>query len=95
MDKSLQQAEQHIEVKENEIDIIKHCRKNLLFHKEKTWVKIENSEFDVTMGSLDSAEIAEKCGITLLNEIKNKVGPLKIVLYRDVGLLVSEKSGQS
>ena len=78
--------------KKDEIEIIKHCRKNLLFYKDETWVKKINSDFDVPMGAYDSAEISELCGITLLYEIKQELGELELGVYRDDGLMVSDKS---
>ena len=45
------------------IDTIKHCRKSLLFSQNNAWVKKDNPEFDVTMGSYDGAEICELVGL--------------------------------
>ena len=54
------------------IQFIKQTRKSLLFIKGNIWMKKrENSLFDVTMGSHDSAEICELVGIYLLGEISN------------------------
>ena len=36
--------------------MIYHACKSLLFDKDNAWVKKDNPEFDVTMGSYDSAE---------------------------------------
>ena len=55
------------------------------------WVKIDNQNFDVTMGAPDGAEVAELVGLFLLNEI-NKVVPTA-GLYRDDGLGVLKMSG--
>ena len=38
-------------------DTIKHCRKSLLFSQNNAWVKKDNPEFDVTMGSYHSLYI--------------------------------------
>ena len=35
-----------------------HARKSLLFEKTSVWVKKDNSDFDVTMGSYDGAEFS-------------------------------------
>ena len=46
------------------------------------------------MGSFDSAEIAELCGLKLLSEIQDKVPEISFGLYRDDGLAVmSHKKG--
>jgi hypothetical protein len=47
--------------------VIKHARKSLLFHQDKTWVKRNNETmFDVTMGSYDEAEICELVELFIL-----------------------------
>ena len=43
--------------------ILLHCRKTFLFYQDETWVKRTNSDFDVAMGSLDSAKV---CKLTVL-----------------------------
>jgi CO dehydrogenase/acetyl-CoA synthase epsilon subunit len=44
---------------EEQVSIIKHARKSLLFYGETTWAKKNNASlFDVTMGSYDGAEYA-------------------------------------
>ena len=56
-------AKQHVNIDENNLRIIKHCRKSLLFHDNETWKKkTTDSCFDVTMGSFDGAEICELVG---------------------------------
>jgi hypothetical protein len=51
-------------ITENDISIIKHARKSLLYNG-KLWTKKDgsNSLFDVTMGSFDGAEICELVGL--------------------------------
>ena len=37
-------------ISDDHVAVIKHARKSLLFHQDKTWVKINNETmFDVTM----------------------------------------------
>ena len=43
-----------------------HARKSHLFCEGNLWVKKSGSEFDVTMGSFDGAEICELVGLYLL-----------------------------
>ena len=78
LNKGLELAKLHTDIKKDEIEIIQHCRKNLLFYKDETWVKKINSDFDVPMGAYDSAEISELCGITLLHDIKQELGGIGI-----------------
>ena len=50
------------------IKMIYHVRKSLLFDKDNAWVQQDNPEFDVTMGSYDSAEeLCELVGLYLLD----------------------------
>ena len=48
----------HTHISDNEIKIIKHSRKSLLFFQSTTFLKNKshNELFDVTMGSFDGAE---------------------------------------
>ena len=66
-------------------EIIKHCRKSLLFSQNNAWVKIDNPEFDVTMGSYDGAEICKLLGFYLLKELANIIRKESVGLYRDDG----------
>ena len=47
------------------------------------WVKKDNPDFDVTMGSYDGAEVSELVGLYLLNLLTNEFGKHNIGLYRD------------
>ena len=67
-------------------DTIMHSSKSLLFNNHEIWVKKENPNFDVTMGSFDGAEVCELIGLYLLNILKNEFGGKNIGLYRDDGL---------
>ena len=80
-------AERHIEIKQNELDLIFHIRKSLLYCKDTPWIKKEgNREFDVTMGSIDGAETCKLVGLFLLYSIRGKLNKDNIGLYRDNGL---------
>ena len=68
---------------EEVITIVFHDRKSLLFGKTSVWVKKDNSDFDVTMGSYDGAEVCELVGLYLLNLLTNEFGKNNIGLYRD------------
>ena len=72
------------------IEIIKHSRKALLFHNNKTWQK-QDSLFDVTMGSLDGSEICEAVGLFILDKMKRAFPNMNCGLYRDDGLIVIKK----
>ena len=88
-----------IEIAPTEIDIIKNARKAFLFSESNgeriTWrKKMENendTNFDVTMGAPDGAEVCELVGLFLLSEIKTAFPSLDFGLYRDDGLAVHSR----
>ena len=45
--------------------------------------KLENQDFDVTMGSYDRVKVCELVGLCLLNLLTNEFGKHNIGLYRD------------
>ena len=64
--KAISFALNHTVVSCEDIRIIKHSRKSLLFHLEQAWKKKESSScFDVTMGSYDRAELGKLIGILM------------------------------
>ena len=57
-------AKQHTNIDKNDLRIMNHCRKSLLFPDNKTWKKkTADSYFHVTMGSFDGAELCELVGL--------------------------------
>ena len=54
-------------------------------------MKKGDTNFDVPMGAYDSAEVCDIVGLYLLHQLKH-LG-LKIGLYRDDGLALSDKTG--
>ena len=81
-------VKRHTEVKKEDVDIVMHARKSLLFNKEGTWIKRTGGLFDVTMGAYDGAEVCELVGTFLLNIISEKCDKKEIGLYRDDGLAI-------
>ena len=76
------------------VDIIMLSRKSLLFSNTGIWVKKDNPNFDVTMGSFNGAEVCDLVGLYLLNILESEFGGKNIGLYRDNGLSCCEnKSG--
>ena len=88
LDKAIAFARLHTDVSNEEIKIIKHARKSLLFSQGTEWVKknSENDLFDVTMGSFDGAELCELVGLYLLHKLEPLIGTANTGLYRDDGL---------
>ena len=91
LDKALQFASNFDSITQDEIKIIKHAKKSLLYSKGKPWAKKDannrTSNFDVTMGSYDGAETCDLVGLYLLSILTEKFGN-NIGLYRDDGLAV-------
>ena len=53
-------AENYIPISKQDIRILKHCRKSLLFYGNEAWKKKDaDTTFDVTMGSYDGAEFCQ------------------------------------
>ena len=70
-------AKLHTTISDQEIRILKHSRKALLFDSKDIWLKnSENPMFDVTMGSLDGAEVCEIVGLYLLHKVS-------VLLFKD------------
>ena len=76
------------DISREDIQIMYHARKSLLFCNEKSWMKREGNLFDVTMGAYDGAEVSELVGIFMLNKISEKYNKNDLALYRDDGLVV-------
>ena len=71
-------------IPDDQLAVIKHARKSLLFYNDKTWVKNnDQSLFDVTMGSYDGAEICELVGLLMFNKLAQRFGGDNVGLYRD------------
>ena len=70
--KAIQFAKIHTTISEQEVNIIWHARKSLLFNTSSIWTKRGKSEFDVTMGSYDGAEVCEFLGLNILDLLSKK-----------------------
>ena len=68
-----------------------HVRQNFLYNNSEPWLKKWMENFDVPMGSIDSAEVCDIVGLYMLNLLK-PIG-LDIGLYRDDGLTLSDRNG--
>jgi hypothetical protein len=47
------------------------------------WEKISNPDFDVSMGSMDGAEVAELIGIYMIGKLMVKFNKFLFGIYRD------------
>ena len=75
------------EIGRDKREIIFHVRKTYLFNKGQPWVKKKDPNFDIAMGSFDSAEVTDLVGLFLLSKLQG-LGVI-IGLYRDDGLVLS------
>ena len=91
--KAISFAKLHTAVTDQQQEIIYHARKSLLFCLGETWEK-KSSQFDVTMGSYDGAEVCELVGLFMLDQLKQRFPKDDMGLYRDDGLGVTSSSGR-
>ena len=85
-------AENYISISKEDIRIIKHCRKSLLFYENEALKKKDtDTTFDVTMGSYDGAEVCELIGIYIQSLLTNILSKDNMGLYRDNGLFILRK----
>ena len=87
--KSIEWAKTHVHISDLEIETILHARRSLLFFNGSTWIKKDGTDFDVTMGSYDGAEICELVGLYLLHLLSQRFNKEDTGLYRDDGAMAS------
>ena len=90
---ALKWAKNLTKITDTDIEVILHCRKTFLFYQDEIWVKKSNSEFDVAMGSFDSAEVCELTGLFVLHKLETLVPKENLGLYRDDGLATTNLPG--
>ena len=91
--KALDFGKEFVSITDDEIEIILHSCKTVLFYDNSIWTKKNNTEqFDIPMGSLHGAEACELVGLFLLYQLKKILRTGDYGLYRDDGLLVYESS---
>ena len=74
---------------QDKIEVIKHCRKTLLYYDNSIWIKKgAGGNFDTLMGAFGGAEICELVGCLLLYNLNNIVDPYSHRLYHDDGLII-------
>ena len=90
--KSIEFAENYTTISDDDKKLFYQTKKSFLFNNNQPWKKKQNSDCDVTMGSLDGAETCELCGLYLLS-LLTKVIP-DLGLYRDDGLAVTRSTAR-
>ena len=77
-------AKQHTNIDKNDLRIINHCCKSLLFSDNKTGKKkATDACFDVIMGGFDGAEICELVGLYIQSKLEKILPKSNFGLYRD------------
>ena len=71
LNKAIQFAKEHVAITRNEVEVIFHARKSVLYNDGEPWMK-EGGSFDVTMRAPDGAEVCELIGIYMLYLIGKK-----------------------
>ena len=88
LDTAVNFVKQYTDISDENLRIIKHCRKSLLYNNHEPWKKKDtDSCFDVTMGSYDGAEVFEQVGTYVLSLLANIIDKNDSGLYRDDGLI--------
>ena len=76
LDRALDLAKEYMVIPLDQVDIIKHCRKTLLYYEDSIWIKKEESgNFDTSIGAYDRAEICELMGCVLLYSVNKIMDP--------------------
>ena len=81
LSKSLEYARRIEAIDEKVVKVIMHSRRSLLFDKDSVWLKKNNPNFHVTIGSYDGAELCEPTGLYILSIMDSEFGREKIGLY--------------
>ena len=89
---ALNWALKYISISDQERKVIFDARKSFLFFNGAHWEKKENSNFDVTMGSYDGAEVCDICGLYILSLLKNLNLNVDFGSYKDDGLAATSSS---
>lgn len=85
----LNYTRQFFTVSDEDIEIVIHTRKTLLFNNNEPWVKKGDSPmFNVAMGSYDGAEVCELVGLYIRHKLTSSYPSGNISLYRDDDLVV-------
>ena len=83
-------ASKYSVITDEQVHIIKHTKKTTLYKDGEPWCKKKTSNFDVTMGSFDGAEICEIVGLFLLSQLQYL--NINVGLYRDDGLAITNQT---
>ena len=83
-------ASNNVQITQDQRELFFQVRKSFLVYRNELWVKKENPDFYVAMGSYDSAEICELVGLYLLHLVNQANLYLIVGLYRDDALAITK-----
>ena len=87
--KAIIHAKSFVTIIKEEVNTVIHSQNSLFFNNTSLWIKREDDpDFDVTMSSIDGADICEPVDVYILKVFREKYGKERGGLYRD-DILVS------
>lgn len=90
---ALEFIKEYSDISSNGLDIIISCRRSVLINNDEQWAKNNSNDyFNISMGSLDSAEALDLVGLFILYSLSASGGVDRIDLYRDDGLMIVKNS---
>ena len=63
LNEAIQFAKEYVNITRNNVEVIFHARKSVLYNNGEPWVKKEGGGVDVTMGAYDGTEVCKLIGI--------------------------------
>ena len=89
-------AKLYISTTNKDIEAIFHARKPLLYYKDEPLLRKGESNFNVSMGAYNGAEVCELIGIFMLSLLSKHTNKNHIGLHRDDGLaILKNTSGEA
>ena len=74
LSKIIEYAQSVTVIEKKVVKTIYHACKSLFFDKDNVWLRKDNPEFEVPMGSYDGAELCELVSLYLLHIFTKKFG---------------------
>ena len=91
---SINLAKNYTNITQEELDILA-CKKSVLINNYTTWEKMTTNNFEVTMGSFNSTQIADLVGIYILDTLGRFINLNSFSIYRDNCLISIPNSNKA
>ena len=85
---SIRFAKLYISKTNKDTEVAFHARKSILYYNDETWVKKGESNFDVSTGQYDGAEVCELIGVFMLSLLSKYINKNHTGLYRADSLAI-------